>query len=238
MTDLQTTFSVNNVTLVDRGIQPQQLNIISMLQEFVAFRREVVLRRSTYLLGKAKDRLHILEGLKRAIDQIDAIIDAIKASQTKQEAKQKLMSEVFDFSDPQAEYILQMRLQSLVGLEIQNIIDEIKEKSELVTELTEIIENPVRRDEVIKGELEELKDTYGDERRTEVSDDLSIYALGSSMKHLRDAQDKIKESVILWIGNDHTVRNLYQSRINQIPEESLDVIYTHNQDRLIVITDQ
>ncbi len=238
MTDLQTTFSVNNVTLVDRGIQPQQLNIISMLEEFVAFRREVVLRRSTFLLGKAKDRLHILEWLKRAIDQIDAIIDAIKSSQTKQEAKQKLMSELFDFSDPQSEYILQMRLQSLVGLEIQNIIDEIKEKSDLISQLNEIIENPQRRDEVIKEELEDLKDTYGDERRTEVSNDLSVYALWSSMKHLRDAQDKIKESVILWISNNRTVRNLYQSRINQIPEESLDVIYTHNQDRLIVITDQ
>lgn len=87
------------------------------------------------------------------------------------------MSELFDFSDPQSEYILQMRLQSLVGLEIQNIIDEIKEKSDLISNLTEIIENPQRRDEVIKEELEDLKDTYGDERRTEISNDLSVYAL-------------------------------------------------------------
>lgn len=238
MTELQTTFNINNITLVDRWIQPQQLNIIQMLQEFITFRREVVLRRSIFLLKKAQDRLHILEWLKRAIDQIDAIITAIRWSDTKADAKRQLMWEQFWFSDIQSEYILQMRLQSLVGLEIQNILEEIEEKLAHIAELSEIINNPVRRDEVVSGEMAEIRDTYWDERRTDVSDDLSVYALWSSMKHLKDAQDKTKESVILRIANDYSVRNLYQSRINQIPEESLDIIYTHNQDKLIVITDR
>lgn len=82
--------------------------------EFVSFRREVITRRSQFQLNKAQDRLHILEGLKKAIDILDDVIDAIRKSQTKQDAKEKLMSGAFDFSDVQAEYILQMKLQSLV----------------------------------------------------------------------------------------------------------------------------
>lgn len=123
---------MNNVSLIDKGIQPRLLNIKDLLVEFVDFRRQVVYRRSVYQLGKAKDRLHILEGLKRAIDILDDVIDAIRKSKDKAEAKEKLMGKKFEFSDVQAEYILQMRLQSLVGLEIQKILDEIKEKKELI----------------------------------------------------------------------------------------------------------
>jgi DNA gyrase subunit A len=137
-TDLQCNFNLNNVSLVDSGKQPRLLNIKDLLVEFVTFRRQVVYRRSVYQLNKAKDRLHILEGLKKAIDIIDEVIDTIKKSQTKAEAKENLMLK-FDFSELQAEYILMMRLQSLVGLEIQRITEEIDEKLKLIEYLESII---------------------------------------------------------------------------------------------------
>lgn len=236
-TDLQTNFSFNNVSLVEEGTQPRTLGIKELLREFVTYRRNVVYRRSNFQLNKAKERLHILEGLKKAIDLLDDVIATIRGSQTKQDAKESLIKQ-FDFSDPQSEYILMMRLQSLVGLEIQKVLDEIQEKNELIAYLEGIINDPKKLDKVIIDEMHYMKDTYGDARRTEVSEDLSVYALGGSIKALRSAADKIKEDVIVWIGNDQTFRILYQSRINIIPEDSLDVIYTHNQDRLIVITDQ
>ncbi|HOG15539.1 MAG TPA: DNA gyrase subunit A, partial [Candidatus Absconditabacterales bacterium] len=235
-TDLQSNFNVNNVSLVDNGLQPRTLNIKELLMEFVTFRRQVVYRRSNYQLDKARDRLHILEGLKKAIDIIDEVIETIKKSATKQEAKENLMAK-FDFSDQQAEYILLMRLQSLVGLEIQKISDEIDEKIKLIEYLESIINNSEKLDEVVVEELNYIKEKYGDERKTEVSNDLGVYSLGSSLKAYRDAADKIKEDVILRIGNDYHVRVLYQSRILAIPEETLELIYTHNQDNLIVITD-
>lgn len=204
--------------------------------EFVTFRRSVVYRRSVFQLTKAKDRLHILEGLKKAIDIIDEVIDTIKKSETKQDAKQNLIDK-FQFSESQAEYILMMRLQSLVGLEIQKINDEIEEKKKLIEELQSIIDNPEKLDTVIKNEFTYMKKHYGDERKTELSQDLSVYNVSGSLKAFLDSADKVKEDVIVWIGNDYTIRILYQSRIQAIPEETMDLVYTHNQDKLIIITD-
>jgi DNA gyrase/topoisomerase IV subunit A len=93
-------------------------------------------------------------------------------------------------------------------------------------------------DEVVVQEMEEVKKDFGDARRTELSEDLSVFELNASIKKLKMIEERRKEDVILWIGNDYSVKILYQSRINSIPEESLDIIYTHNQDRLIVITDK
>ena len=235
-TEYQTAFNLNNVSLVENGIQPRLLNIKDLLMEFVTFRRSVVYRRSVYQLGKAKDRLHILEWLKKAIDVIDEVISTIKHSETKSEAKENLMSK-FDFSEMQAEYILMMRLQSLVGLEIQKINDEIEEKKALIEELQEIINNPEKLDDVIKEEFKYMKKHYWDERKTELSQDLSVYNVSGSLKAFLAAADKTKEDVIVWIGNDYSIRILYQSRIQAIPDETMDLIYTHNQDKLIVITD-
>ncbi|HKL43875.1 MAG TPA: DNA gyrase subunit A [Candidatus Absconditabacterales bacterium] len=235
-TDLQCNFNINNVSLVDKGLQPRTLNIKDLLMEFVIFRRKVVYRRSVYQLNKAKDRLHILEGLKKAVDIIDEVIETIKKSETKQDAKNNLM-EKFEFSEQQAEYILLMRLQSLVGLEIKKISEEIEEKKKLIEYLDGIINDAEKLDEVVKDELIYMKNKYGDKRKTEVSNDLSVYNIGNSLKAYREAADKIKEDVILRIGNDYKIRVLYQSRIINIPEETLDLIYTHNQDKLIVITD-
>ena len=235
-TELQTNFNINNVSLVDGWTQPRLLNIKELLMEFVTFRREVVRRRSAYQLQKAKDRLHILEWLKRAIDIIDDVIATIRHSADKKEAKDNLMSK-FEFSEEQAEYILQMRLQSLVWLEIQKIMDEIAEKQAQIAELTEILNNPFKLDEVVQSEFDYMKQKYGDERKTDVSDDTSLLNLSWSIKAIQAAADKIKEDVICWIGADYSMRVLYQSRIQTIPEETIDLIYTHNQDRLIVITD-
>ncbi|MFA7717464.1 MAG: DNA gyrase subunit A, partial [Candidatus Absconditabacterales bacterium] len=187
-TELQTNFNLNNVTLVEGGIQPRLLNIKDLLMEFVTFRRLVVYRRSVFQLAKAKDRLHILEGLKKAIDIIDAVIDTIKKSETKQEAKTNLM-EKFGFSDMQAEYILMMRLQSLVGLEIQKVIEEIEEKKKLIEYLEGIINDAEKLDKVVKDEFMYMKKHYGDERRTQLSQDLSVYNIAGSLKAFRDAAD-------------------------------------------------
>ena len=235
-TELQCAFNINNVSLIEAGKQPRLLNIKDLLMEFITFRRSVVYRRSVFQLNKAKDRLHILEGLKKAIDIIDAVIDTIKKSDTKQDAKENLMSK-FDFSEMQAEYILMMRLQSLVGLEIQKISDEIDEKKRLIEELESIINQPELLDGVIRDECTYMKKHYGDARKTDLSEDLSVYNVSGSLKAFMDTADKVKEDVIVWIGNDYSVKILYQSRIQAIPEETMDLIYTHNQDKLIIITD-
>ncbi len=235
-TELQTNFNVNNVSLVEWAKQPRLLNIKDLLMEYVVFRRQVVYRRSVFQLKKANDRLHILEGLQKAISIIDEIIDTIKKSETKPEAKTNLIDK-FWFSEMQAEYILMMRLQSLVGLEIQKITEEIEEKKRLIEYLEWIIGDPIKLDGVVADEMNYMKDKYGDERKTKLSQDLSVYNIASSLKAFKDAADRIKEDVIVWIGNDYSMRVLYQSRIQVIPDETLDLIYTHNQDKLIIITD-
>ena len=236
-TDLQTNFNLNNVSLIEWGTQPRLLNIKDLLMEFVTFRREVVYRRSVFQLNKAKDRLHILEGLKKAIDIIDEVIDTIKNSESKNDARQNLMDK-FGFSEKQAEYILLMRLQSLVGLEIQKISDEIDEKIRVIEYLEAIISDPEKLDQVVAEEFDYMKKKHGDERRTELSNDPSVYNISGSLKEFQKAADRLKEDVICWIGNDFSLRVLYQTRIQNIPDETLDLIYTHNQDQLVVITDQ
>lgn len=237
-TDLQCNFNVNNVSLVERGKQPRHLHIKELLVEFVDFRREVVLRRSQYQLDKAKSRLHILEWLQRATDILDEVIAAIRASQTRQEAKESLM-ETFDFSEEQAEYILMLRLQTLVWLEIQKILDEIKEKEEMIAYLTDIINDPKKLDGVVIDELIYMKDTYGDERKTQVSDDVeSVYMLNQNMKALKRLDELIKEPVITWIWSDYRIKVLYQSRILKVPETTWTYTHTHNQDKMIAISDK
>ncbi len=235
-TDLQTNFNLNNVVLTEWGLQPRLLNIKDLLEEFLNFRREVVYRRSLFQLNKAKDRLHILEWLKKAIDIIDDVIATIRSSQTRQEAKERLM-EQFDFTEPQAEYILMLRLQTLVGLEIQKIIDEIKEKQELIEYLQGIIDDSAKLDQVVADELIYIKDSYADPRRTEISSDISVYTINDSIKSLKKLAEMQKEDVILWIGLDWEVKVLYQSRLNAKPENTYKIISTHNQNKLIVITD-
>lgn len=235
-TDLQTNFNLNNVALIEKWIQPRLLNISELLHEFVDYRKEVVLRRSKFLLKKAIDRLHILEWLKKAIDILDEVIATIRWSDTRQEAKEKLMTN-YEFSEQQAEYILMLRLQTLVWLEIQKILEEINEKNELIEYLKWIIEDQNKLNWVVIDELLYIKQEYWDKRRTDISEDLSIYELNSSVKNLKRLEELQKEDVILWIWNSYEVKVLYQTRINIIPDDTYSITYTNNQDKLIVITE-
>jgi len=236
-TDLQTNFNVNNVALIERGKQPRSLNILELLMQFVDFRREVVLRRSQFQLDKAKSRLHILEWLKRAIDVLDEVIDTIKESQTREEAKQNLMKK-FEFSEEQTEYILMLRLQTLVGLEIQKILNEIGDREEEITYLEGIINDPAKRDGVVSDEMHYMKDKYGDERRTKVSQDPSVYELNKNIKALKKLDGLMKEPVIAWIGNDYKIKVLYQTRILNIPDDTFILSNTHNQDKMIALSNK
>jgi DNA gyrase subunit A len=235
-TDLQTRFNINNVVLTEGGLQPKLLNIKDLLVEFLNFRREVVYRRSVYQLNKAKERLHILEGLQKAVDILDDVISTIRSSETRQEAKEKLMKN-FDFTEAQAEYILMLRLQTLVGLEILKILDEIKEKKTTIEYLTQIINNPKKLDQVVADELIYIKEEYGDERRTQIVDDPSIYEIDKDIKSLKKLAEQRKEDVILLISTNWQIKVLYQSRINTLPEDTYSIIHTHNQDKLIAITE-
>lgn len=165
-TQLQDTFHVNLLALVD-GIQPRTLNVRSVLEEFIKFRKEIVTRRTEYELGRARDRAHILEGLHIALASIDAIIKTIKQSKDKDDAKTNLMKK-FKLSQAQAVAILEMRLQQLANLERMRIEQELKEKRAFIKELESILASPKKLTGVVKNEIEELKATFGDERRTQI----------------------------------------------------------------------
>lgn len=165
-TELQKSFHFNMLSLVD-GIQPHILGLKAMLEKFIDHRREVVVRRAKFDLQKAKDRAHILEGLKKALDHIDEIIAIIKKSESKEDAFNNLIKK-FKFSDKQASAILEMRLQALAGLERKKINDELKEKLELIASLEALLASPKKILGVIKDEFKEIREKYSDERRTKV----------------------------------------------------------------------
>ena len=165
-TQLQEKFHVNMLALID-GIQPRVLTLKSILEEYIKHRQVVVTRRTQFELDKAKDRAHILEGLKKALDKIDMVIKTIKASKDKEIAKANLIKK-FKLSERQAVAILEMRLQSLANLESKKITDELKEKLLLIKELEAILKSKTKVLTIIKKELKEIKDKYADERRTKV----------------------------------------------------------------------
>lgn len=166
MTSMQHSFPVNVLALVDE-IQPRVLTLPIALGHFVEHRKEIVIKRTTFELKKAEERAHILEGLKKALDHIDEIIKIIRGSETKEEAYQKLMAR-FKFSDRQTEAILEMKLQTLAGLERKKIELELEEILKKITEYKAILSSPERIKEIIKDELKNLRDKYGDARRTKV----------------------------------------------------------------------
>jgi len=173
-TQMQTTFGIIMLALVD--LQPRVLTLKNMIDLFVAHRKEVVIRRTRFELKKARARAHILEGLKKAIDHIDAIIKMIKTSPSPQAAKERLMKN-FSFSDVQAQAILDMRLQRLTALERDKIIQELKDLQKVIAYLEGILADEKKLMAVIVDELEEIKSVYGDTRRTEIllkTEDLRI----------------------------------------------------------------
>lgn len=183
---LQTSYGVNNVCLVDG--RPELLNLKRIIEEFIRFRLDVILKRAIFDKKKATERAHTLQGLLAALDRLDEIISLIRASKNGDEAKEGLMA--FDFtpkgdaldsflgqhplngnrlSEKQAKAILDMRLQRLTGLEREKLISEFGELMELITDLTDIIENESRRYTIIQEELTEVREKYGDERRTDIT---------------------------------------------------------------------
>lgn len=167
LTQMQTSFGMINLSIVNG--QPKILNLVDTLSEFITFRREVVRNRTMYELKKARARAHILEGLKKAIDIIDAIIKLIRAAKSTDEAKQGLVSQ-FGFSELQAQAILDMQLRRLAALERQKIIDEYEEIIKVIAELEEILNNERALRNVIIKELRAVQKDYADERRTQIVD--------------------------------------------------------------------
>ena len=173
-TSLQSSFSVNNIALVNG--KPQMLNLKEMIHYFVEHRHEVVVRRTTYELRKAEERAHILEGLIIASDNIDEVIAIIRGSENPDAARANLIKR-FELSEIQAKAIVEMRLRQLTGLEQDKLRSEFEELMLTIADLKDILDKKDRRMEIIKNELLEVKDKYGDERRSTIEyagGDLSI----------------------------------------------------------------
>lgn len=175
MTGLQSSYTVNNVALVNG--RPYTLNLKQLIQYYVEHRHKIVIRRTQHDLNEAQKRAHILEGLVRAIDIVDEIIATIRACKGgSSEAKQALMDQ-YDFDDPQASAIVAYRLGQLAGLEIKKLMDELEQLHELIKHLQEILGNEEMQFDIIKEELLGIKEKYGDERKTSIvhsADDIRI----------------------------------------------------------------
>lgn len=174
MTQLQTSYGVNNITLV-KG-RPELLNLKQLIQYFVEFRHEIVIRRTEFELRKAEARAHIVEGLIVAVDNIDEVIEIIKKSSNPADAQRALETR-FALTEIQSKAIIDMRLGALTGLEIDKLKEEYAKLKELIARLKEILGNVEMRAQIIKDELNEVKEKYGDERKTEIiatSGDINI----------------------------------------------------------------
>ncbi len=164
-TALQTSFGIILLGVLNN--QPKVFNLKELLKQFIDFRKEIVTRRTIYEKRKAEEKAHILEGLKKALENLDEVISIIRSSDNPQIAKDRLI-ERFEFSEKQAQAILDMRLQRLTSLERDKIITDYEETLKLIAKLTEILENEDKLMEVIKEELIYIKNTYGDKRRTQI----------------------------------------------------------------------
>ena len=174
LSELQSSFAVNNIALVHG--RPMLLNLKDLIQNFVEHREEVVTRRTRFEMAEAERRAHLLEGFLRAIDIIDEIIQLIKKSKSVEEAKQGLM-DTWQFSELQAQAIVEMRLRQLTGMERQKLQDEYEEKLRFIARCKEILGDRNVLMSVIKGELEEIRDKYGDDRRTAIKYEASNFRI-------------------------------------------------------------
>jgi DNA gyrase subunit A len=173
-TQMEATFGIILLAIVDK--QPQVLTIKEILSHFVKHRKEIIVRRTRFDLDKAEARAHVLEGLKIALDHIDAVVDMIRSSKTPAEAKERLVSQ-FELTETQAQAILDMRLQRLTGLERDKIVEEYQQIIQAIARYREILASERLVLNIIKEELADLKERYGDERRTEIvekTEDISI----------------------------------------------------------------
>jgi len=173
-TQMQSTFGAIMLALV--GGVPKIMNLKEMIQHFVDHRHEVVVRRSAFDLRNAEEREHILVGLRKAVDNIDEVVEIIKKAKDPAQASQRLQKR-FKLSDRQAEAILNMRLSRLTGLEVEKLKAELKDVRALITELKAILASKKRRMTIVKKELEELAKKYGDDRRTEIASEITDFSL-------------------------------------------------------------
>ena len=216
MTELQTTFHVNMLALVD-GIQPRVLTIKNVLEEFIKHRQVIIKRRTEFDLNKAKDRAHILEGLSMALDKIDLIIKTIRASKDKEEAKANLMGK-FKFTDRQAVAILEMKLQQLANLERQKIEDELKEKKALIKELESILASKTKIMKIIADETSGIKEKYGQERRTQI--------VAGGIKEFTTEDLIPNEATIIMVTSDGYIKRLPPDTFHQQSRGGKGVIGT------------
>jgi DNA gyrase subunit A len=207
LTPLQTAFHVNMLALVDNGRQPRVLSLEMILREYLKHRQVVVRRRTEFELRKARDRAHVLEGLKIALDHIDEVIKTIRASQTFDEARANLM-EQFKLSDIQARAILGMQLRRLTGLDRKAIEDDLAQLQKLIADLEKILADESEILRVIREELEELKAKFGDERRTQI--------VGSELGKFSEEELVPNEQVIVTLTNGNYIKripsNTYKSQ--------------------------
>ncbi len=239
LTSMQTSFGFNMIALVD-GIQPRLLNLKMILEEFIKHRKIIVTRRSEFELRKAKDRAHILEGLIKALENIDEVIQTIKESSSQEEAKQNLMSR-FGFSEPQVLAILAMQLRTLAGLERKKIEDEYNELQKLIAYLEDLLAHEEKILAVVKDELIEIKEKYGDERRTKL--------VGHSLNKFNEEDLIPNEDVIVTLTNGGYIKRMLSSTYKSqgrggkgvtggIKEEDVvqQLIQTRNHDNLLLFT--
>ena len=164
-TNLQTTFGIINLALVNG--EPKILNLKDLIFEYVKYRREIIRKRTEFELKKAKERLHIVEGLKKAVEDIDNVVNLIKTSESPKQAKERLIKR-YSLSERQAEAILQMRLQKLTNMEIETLLNEYANLIEKIEKYKSILSSITKIDEIIVKEVEEIKEKYGDDRRTKI----------------------------------------------------------------------
>lgn len=240
LTNLQTNFSVNMLALV-KG-QPKLLNIKEVLQYYLDHQIDVLVRKTKFELKKAEEREHILEGLFIAVQNIDAVIKIIRTSETNDDAEKELINK-FKLSKIQAKAILDMRLRNLSGLERQKIENELKEIKELIIKLNEILKSSDKQIEIISDELEKIKSSYGDERRTEI-----LYGVSSEI----DDETLIpKENVVISMSSNNYLKRIsidaykLQKRggvgvkgVNTYNDDSVDdIITTTTHTDLLFFTD-
>jgi DNA gyrase subunit A len=240
-TAMQSAFNLNMLALVEST--PRTLSLKDVLQQFIEFRKQVIKRRTEFDLAKARDRAHILEGFKIALDHIDEIVKTIRASKSPETALANLR-EKFGLSEAQARAILEMQLRRLTGLERQKIEDEYRETITLISELESILANPRKILFLIKADMDELSEKYGDERRTKVLDDLN--------RELTDQDLVADEDVVITLSSRNYVKRMplstYKAQhrggrgvIGMATRDEDDVehlVVARNHDRIYVFTDR
>ncbi|OIP25102.1 hypothetical protein AUK11_01265 [bacterium CG2_30_37_16] len=240
MTNMQTAVHYNMIALIG-GIQPRLLTLKSILEEFIKHRQNVVTRRAEYELKKAKERAHILEGLLIALGSIDEVIKTIRTSATKEEAKENLMKK-FNLTDIQAQAILDMRLQTLAGLERKKIEDEYAELQKFIAHLEDLLAHPEKILAVIKEELGEIKEKYGDARKSKI--------IKNRLGEFSEEDLVANETVIVALTKGNYIKRILASTFRQqqrggkgvmgmqTKEEDIveHMVLTHNHDEIMFFT--